>query len=173
VVLGFSVASLLSAAFISVAVYLFVSRQLIAQPNAIHGSLEQQLLPQVSKLAELSRSQSHQAMLDINDKVNQLRTLHLSMVGEQTLSEPDLQHCANQISSTFKELLILLQFGDRLGQQQAGIIESIELIQSALRHMEQQGWDAEKLHQAIERIEQRTRPENDKSPAQEGSVTFF
>lgn len=173
VVCGFTAVAFISATVISALAYFYVSLQPQSVASLVNRSLEQQILPQVSTLTELSRAQSHQAMLDISVKVNHLRVLHLRMVGDEELSELELQESAKQIALTFKELLVLLQFGDRLEQQQAGIIESVELIQVALRNIEKQGWDEESILQVIERIEQRTRPENDKSPAQEGSVTFF
>ncbi|MDN3684510.1 hypothetical protein QW180_16730 [Vibrio sinaloensis] len=53
-----------------------------------------------------------------------------------------------------------MQYGDRLKQQQQGLVESIELLSRALKRAEFHHWDEKQLLSSIEEIEQKTKISN-------------
>ncbi|NOH80482.1 hypothetical protein F0231_12100 [Vibrio sp. RE86] len=136
-------------------------------------SLERVLLPKLSHQVENSSELAHQAITELGTKVENLRQNYHSLKHTSDLSDKEREKYLRQVEQTFKEILVLLQFGDRLRQQQQGVIEGLEEFQLALSDLEHKGWDEEALLGALERIEQKTRLEGNKSPQDEGSVTFF
>lgn len=173
---GVSVPAMLAAALIcGLFLFLLVSSHYTVPPYTSKAmqSLERVLIPKLSHQVENSSELAVQAINELGTKVENLRQNYHSLEHTADLSKEEREHSLRQVEQTFKEILVLLQFGDRLRQQQQGVIEGLEAFQLALSELEHKGWDEEALLEALERIEQKTRLEGNKSPQDEGSVTFF
>lgn len=125
------------------------------QPEKVLLSLEQNILPLVRRQIGNSASFSQQALCQMTAKIEQLKD---ATTQEDTGSQMPPKH-----QDLFNDLLVLLQFGDRLKQQQNDTIEIVEVIETALKQVHKLGWCEQEVVESLNQIEQKTRIENDKS----------
>ncbi|MFM2590326.1 hypothetical protein [Vibrio sp. TBV020] len=167
---------MLSAGFIT-----FLFFFLIAGVNSSHNnsyqkttqSLAAVLLPKLREQAETSSDFSHQAINELSTKVQSMRAIAGQIKQSDVAPNDEIKQYRDQMEQIYKEMLVLLQFGDRLRQQQQGIIEGVRIIEAAISRLDSCGWDENEIAEALDLIEQKTRVEKNKSPQDEGSVTFF
>ncbi|MDC5852882.1 hypothetical protein [Vibrio europaeus] len=165
---GINVASMLAASLIVLLLMLLmigIKHVNALQPEKVLLSLEQNILPLVRRQIGNSASFSQQALHQMTAKVEQLKD---ATIQEDTGSQVTSKH-----QDLLNDLLVLLQFGDRLKQQQNGTIDSVEVIETALKEAHKLGWSEQEVLERLNQIEQKTRIENDKSPQDEGKVTYF
>lgn len=168
ILVGVSVPTMLAASFIVVLMLLLlvgIKNTQASQSDRATHSIERRILPRLRAQLASSSSFSHKALLQLADKIDLLSSVCQGASANHAAKE--------QIENLLKDILVILQFGDRLHQQQKGTIESIDLIEQALKEMHKQGWSEQELVESLDQIEQKTRMEQHKSPQDEGKVTYF
>jgi hypothetical protein len=176
VLVGFTVPAMFSAGFIIALFYFLLvgfNFTTVSAYQKSSQSLASVLLPKVRHQAETSCDFSHEAINELSVKVQSMRTLSSRIKQIDDTPSDEVKQYREQMEQVYKEVLVLLQFGDRLHQQQSGIVEGVQIIEAAIERLDSCGWDEDEIREALDLIEQKTRVENDKSPHDEGSVTFF
>lgn len=176
VLVGFTVPAMFSAGFITALFYFLLVGFNFTTNSAYQKStqsLASVLLPKVRQQAETSCDFSHQAINELSTKVQSMRTLSSRIKQIDDAPSDEVKQYREQMEQVYKEVLVLLQFGDRLHQQQSGIVEGVQIIEAAIERLDSCGWDEDEIREALDVIEQKTRVESNKSPHDEGSVTFF
>ncbi|WP_394125747.1 hypothetical protein [Vibrio hepatarius] len=176
VLVGFTVPAMFSAGFITALFYFLLVGFNFTTNSAYQKStqsLASVLLPKVRQQAETSCDFSHQAINELSTKVQSMRTLSSRIKQIDDAPSDEVKQYREQMEQVYKEVLVLLQFGDRLHQQQSGIVEGVQIIEAAIERLDSCGWDEDEIREALDVIEQKTRVESNKSPHDEGSLTFF
>ncbi|TFH93524.1 hypothetical protein [Vibrio ouci] len=174
--MGFTIPAMFSAGFITALFYFLLvgfNFTTISAYQKSTQSLASVLLPKVRQQAETSCDFSHQAINELSTKVQSMRTLSSRIKQIDDAPSDEVKQYREQMEQVYKEVLVLLQFGDRLHQQQSGIVEGVQIIEAAIERLDSCGWDEDEIREALDVIEQKTRVESNKSPHDEGSVTFF
>ncbi|WP_070965167.1 hypothetical protein [Vibrio sonorensis] len=181
VLLGVNLMTLLTSALITVfvlALYGYALRESEESSKPPVESLEQQLIPHLSRQLESSYQFSSAAIQHLTEKIIELQHCTDATINEMSQREPNREKVEQQLKKIRRlqqEIIVLAQFGDRLQQKLAGVMEGMEVIANELRHYDKDNpnWDESKVRDALLLIEQRTKSEDKKEPHQEGSVTYF
>ncbi|PMK05136.1 hypothetical protein [Vibrio sp. 10N.261.55.A7] len=143
------------------------------------NSLQTTLIPELTQQLDTSYSDSHQSInqitslfVSLSQLVKQRNSIGLSENGKE------VEQLEQKMKAAYKELMELLQHGDRNLQRQAGVIEGLTLINSQLRSFEQEGtaWDEEWLLSELLKIKSRTEhavSEKSSTNTQGNGITFF
>ncbi|EGA70283.1 hypothetical protein VISI1226_21975 [Vibrio sinaloensis DSM 21326] len=174
--LGFTLPMFVSTGLICGLVWLALQsdeRKSLSSLQRVCSSLTDGILPRLSQQIKNSADYSTQ---NINQLTVGLQKLHSSrnVLDKIPAKAPqDIKTALQDMRVTHNEMLILLQYGDRLKQQQQGLVESIELLSRALKRAEFHHWDEKQLLSSIEEIEQKTKLATNQKATEQGSVTFF
>lgn len=173
---GVTMPAMLSAALITMVTLILFIKAHKSTSHSYQKSLESlalRLLPKLRQQVVTSSEFSYQAVIQLSSKVESMRNIasHIKKVDSEPCAE--IQQYRDQMEQIYKEILVVLQFGDRLHQQQEGLKEGISIVAEAVKEVEKFGWDEGALIKELELIEQTTKVEPGTSPEDEGSVTFF
>ncbi|RTZ16574.1 hypothetical protein EJ063_07180 [Vibrio aquaticus] len=173
---GVTAPAMLSAALITTLTFIVFLKTRKSTSHLYQQSLQSlalRLLPKLRQQVVTSSEFSYQAVIQLSTKVESMRNIasHIKQVDADPCNE--IQQYRDQMEQLYKDILVVLQFGDRLHQQQEGLKEGLSMVEEALNDIEQLGWDEVTLLEELELIEQTTKVEPGRSPEDEGSVTFF
>lgn len=142
-------------------------------------SLQETVIPELSQQLDISYNDSHQS-------INQITSLFVSLselvkqrnaLGSEVHGH-EIEQLELKMNAAYKELMELLQHGDRNLQRQAGVIEGLALINKQLGLLEQEGadWDEAWVMNELVKIKSRTEhamSEKSAASAQDEGVTYF